>query len=186
LQIAKLKSIRDDFIGTAAGVTLAILLVITAGIAVCAAGLIAYDLVASYTGWGEKLAGHINLPGVEYLGYIVTALPTLIQMAYISARIADLPFARENKAFVWLYRGSVVVDTTLDIVQMSHGGPASWVASIFTAVCLFMFLSEFLFVFSVSVLVGLIIRIVDEPDILKVDATPSSGASRPKGSQRRG
>ena len=186
MQIAKLKSIRDDFIGTAAGVTLAILLVITAGIAVCAAGLIAYDLVASYTGWGEKLAGHINLPGVEYLGYIVTALPTLIQMAYISARIADLPFARENKAFVWLYRGSVVVDTTLDIAKMSYGDPASWVVSVFTAVALFMFLSEFLFVFSVSVLVGLIIRIVDEPDILKVDATPSSGASRPKGSQRRG
>ena len=186
MDTGKLKSIRDGFVGTAGGVTLGILLISSGLLALFGGILFAYDLAASYFGWARGLADQVNLPMVQYLGYVVTGLPSLIQVAYIAARVADVPYARENKAFKWLFWGSLVMDTTLDIIQMNQGTPESFLVSTLVALGLFMFLSEFLIIFAGSVFIGLIIRIVDEPDLLKVDATSSSGASRPKGGQRRG
>lgn len=179
----KLNQLRQDFVGTAVGVTV-ILLVVVSGLLALSGGIfIVYDLLASHGSWGEKLAGLVNLPKQELLAIVVTGIPTLIQVAYISARIAGLEFA-SSPAFRKLYWLSLVLDTALDTLQMQQGTIPSIGASLFVAIVLFGALSEFLFIFSGSIFVGLVYRLVNEDGLLE-DAF-ADGKSRATGSKTQG
>jgi hypothetical protein len=184
---------RADFVGTAVGVTIFILLVVTGLLTISGSVFIVYDLIASHSSWGEKLATLVNLPNQALLAIVVTALPTLVQLAYLSAKIAGLAFA-DNPAFKWTYRISLVLDTALDTLQMQQGSIESVGASLFVALILFGALSEFLTIFSGSIFVGLLYRVINEDGLLDMaiedvasrtnSSARSSGQNR--GSQNRG
>jgi len=162
----RLEQLRQDFVGTAVGVTILVLLVVSGLLTLSGGIFIIYDLIASHSSWGEKLAYLVNLPKQDLLSIVVTAIPTLVQVAYISAKIAGLEFA-SSKSFNRLYWISLSIDTALDTYQMQQGTMSSIGASLFVAIVLFGALSEFLFIFSGSIFIGLLYRLLNEDGLLE-------------------
>jgi len=181
----RLSQMRDDFVGTALGVTILMVLVTSGLLALAGAIFLVYDLIASHGAWGSKLAGLVNLPNQEFLAYVVTALPTLVQTAYISARVAGLSFA-DNQAFRWTYRISLVLDTALDTLQMQQGSAESVTASLFVAIVLFGVFSEFLLIFPGSIFIGLVYRLINEDGLLDMAIDDVKARSKHSASQSRG
>jgi len=163
--------------------TAGFLLMVVAGL-LAAGGLVAvyYDLSASYFGWGKLVELELNLPYAEYLAYVATALPTLLQMAYYYSLVADHEISRH--AGVQVAHWSMwCLDTFLDVYQMNMGTSRSLLVSSVTAVILFGFVSEFLITFFGSVFIGTLWSKISSPEMWSPSAnhrgSPSHQGSQP-------
>jgi len=189
--VATLRETKDQLVQSATAVTMLMLLGLSGALALGSAIFIGFDLIASYMSWGQEMAYQVNLPYQDVLSVVLTAMPSLVQLAFVAARIAGLPFA-ENNSFKTLYLGSAAVDTILDTVQMFNGTFVSFAFSVFMALVVFLVLSEFLFIFSTSVFVSLLHRLKNETDLWnmameQVRGSPAGGKPGGKpGGQTRG
>jgi len=179
----QLNDLRENFVGTAVGVVILVLTVASGALALTGLLLTWYDLTASYLSWGEKVAFLVNLPNQNLLAIIVTGLPTLLQLAYFSSKVAGMKLS-DNNAFRYLFWASFGIDTLMDTIQMQQGSPESIVVSLAIAIFLFGWMSEFLVIFAGSVFVGLCYRLVNEDGLLEMSVENTK--SRVRGGQSRG
>lgn len=181
----KFNELREDFVGTAVGVVILIVVAVSGALAITGLILIGYDLVASYHAWGEKIALLVNLPNQKLFAVVVTSLPTLIQLAYFSSKVAAMQLS-DNAAFRYLFWASLALDTTLDTYQMQQGGIASISASVFVAIFFFGWMSEFLVVFAGSVFAGLVYRFLNEDGLLEMALEDTKSRATGQSGQGRG
>lgn len=169
----RLDEMRRNLVGTATGVTIIMLVIVTGALTISAGVLIGFDLIASFYSWGQKIAHNVDLPYPGVLSVVVTGLPTLIQMGYVASKAADLEFG-DSKQFRNLYWISLVLDTVMDTIQMNQGSLISFGISVFVAVALFWALSEFLFIFAGSIFVGMVYRLMNEEGLLQMAWTDTT------------
>lgn len=182
--MSSLREAKDGLVKSANAVTIVSLTVIAGIMTVFSGMFFGFDLMASFFGWGQKMSQEVSLPYQEVLAVILTATPSLIQLAYVAMKMAGLPFAN-NKRFRTLYYMSAGMDTFLDTAQMWTGSVASLGVSLFLAVCVFLFLSEYLFIFSLSVFISLVHKMKNDDGLLDVAwEQATTGGEQSRGQQR--
>jgi hypothetical protein len=112
------------------------------------------DIETSYYGWGTimaELAMHIG-----FAAWVASAIPTLIQIMFWSAVGIKAPLIEnKHRGFIVLSVGMIVADTSADLVALGFfkaigdGDLRKVIMALFTAVFLYGFLSEFLFLIAV-------------------------------------
>jgi hypothetical protein len=159
--MSSVQEAKEKLVGSATAVTILLLVAISGAMALGSAVFIGFDILASYMSWGKEMATQVNLPYQNILSVALTLMPTMVQLSFVAAHIAGLPFVK-IRAFRTLYIGSAIIDTVLDTIQLHNGTPQSFAFSVFISCFVFLVLSEFLFIFSVSVFVSLILRLKNE------------------------
>jgi hypothetical protein len=181
----RLGEVKDSLVTSAKATTILMLVAIAAALALGSMAFIAYDLWASYAAWAQEMANQVNLPNKDILAMALTAMPTLVQLAFVACSVASLPFT-SNKAFRTLYLASMLTDTVLDTVQLYSGTIESMMFSLFISCVIFLFLSEFLFIFSTSVLVSLLYRLKTESGLWEMAIDPETYQESKSSGVRRG
>lgn len=170
------RDLRNSWSENTSGVAGMLLTIITGLLTLAGAVLLYYDLSASYHGWGRLVETDMNLPNTEPLALCVTALPTLVQMAWSMAKVAGHDLAEHPgvNALFWIMLG---IDTALDMNQVVTGTTQSWIMSSVVVVIGFGFGSEFLLSFMGSSFIGMVRSLISAPSLWNPNR-PSGGSSQ--------
>jgi hypothetical protein len=159
-----ISDLRNSWSKNTTGVAGALLTFITGLLTVAGGILLYYDLAASYYGWGKLVETDMNLPNSEILALTVTALPTLVQIAWSMAKVAGHELG-EHPGVNVLFWVMLAIDTALDLNQVVTGTPQSWVMSVIVVVIGFGFGSEFLLAFMGSSFIGMVRSAISSPGL---------------------
>jgi len=172
-------NLRNSWADNTSGVAGMLLTIITGLLTVAGGILLYYDLLASYHSWGKLVETDMNMPNSTALALCVTALPTLVQLAWSMAKVAnhDLASHAGVNVLFWIMLG---IDTALDMNQVVTGSPASWIMSTIVVVIGFGFGSEFLLAFMGSSFIGMLRSAISNPSLWNPNKSPGrGGASTP-------
>lgn len=157
-----ISNLRDSWSENTTGVAGGLLTVLTGLLTVAGGVLLYYDLLASYHGWGKLVETDMNMPHSAILALCVTSLPTLVQLAWSMAKVANHELAEHTgvNLLFWVMLG---IDTALDLNQVVTGTTASWIMSTIVVVIGFGFGSEFLIAFMGSSFIGMVRSAISSP-----------------------
>lgn len=173
-------NLRDSWSENTSGVAGMLLTIITGLLTIAGGVLLYYDLSASYYGWGRLVETDMNLPNSDVLALCITALPTLVQLAWSMAKVAGHELAEHKgvNALFWIMLG---IDTVLDMNQVVTGTTKSWIMSTVVVVVGFGFGSEFLLSFMGSSFIGMVRSLISSPGLWN----PNTPPARPPTQSRR-
>lgn len=103
--------------------------------------LLYYDVSASYYGWGKLTHTAIDIEaGAIVLAIAVSALPSVVQLVFVSFKTAGIDFVTDNALFLIVVGLTFLIDTALDTVRFYKGTGASlaWgftIAFFFFGIC---------------------------------------------------
>lgn len=147
-------------------------------------GIVVYDLISSYNGWGKLIANNSDFHAVTGLSYIITFIPTVFQLYYWSNKAAGESI--ESDIYEYIFWALAIFDCALDIYVWSRWG--DWVSIgiwTFVVVLIFGFLSEWMLIESSSRLLPLIG--IDINEIFKEKPRrPQEPKPQPKPGQQKG
>lgn len=157
-------NLRNSWSENTSGVAGLLLTIITGLLTLAGGVLLYYDLSASYHGWGKLVETDMNLPNAEPLALCVTALPTLVQLAWSMAKVAGHELG-EHKGVNALFWIMFAIDTALDMNQVVTGTTQSWIMSTVVVLGGFGFGSEFLLSFMGSSFIGMVRSLISSPGL---------------------
>lgn len=157
-----IRELRNSWSKNTTGVAGTLLTLITGLLTMAGGVLLYYDLLASYHGWGRLVETDMNLPHSTVLALTVTALPTLVQLAWSMAKVAGHELG-EHPGVNVLFWVMLAIDTALDLNQVVTGTAQSWAMSIIVVIIGFGFGSEFLLSFMGSSFIGMVRSAIASP-----------------------
>lgn len=182
-------NLRNSWSENTSGVAGILLTVITGMLTAAGGVLLYYDLSASYYGWGKLVETDMNMPNSTILALCITALPTLVQLAWSMANVANHDLAKHTGVNV-LFWIMLAIDTALDMNQVVTGTTASWIMSSVVVIIGFGFASEFLIAFMGSSFIGMARSLISSPALWDPNKAGSrrsgrGGGGMPLGPSRR-
>jgi hypothetical protein len=168
-----ISDLKDSWSSNTQGVAGVLLTIVTGALAAAGLVLLWYDLTASYYGWGKLVETEMNLPGSDLLALVVTAIPTLVQIAWCMAKVADHGLGNHTgvSALFWIM---LIVDTALDLNQVVTGTTQSWIMSLIVVVLGFGLASEFMITFMGSTFIGMLKSYISSPSLWNPSAPQGS------------
>lgn len=175
--------LKNSWSNNTSGVAGVLLTIITGLLTLAGGVLLYYDLSASYYGWGYIVETDMNLPNSTPLALCVTALPTLVQLAWAMSKVAGHELG-EHAGVNVLFWVMFAVDTALDLNFVVTGTTKSWIMSTIVVLGGFGLASEFLLAFMGSSFIGMVRSLISSPGLWnpnKQEGRPRSGraSSRP-------
>ncbi len=132
--------------------------VLSVTLTLCGIVIFAYDVIASYDGWGSMVDTHTRTSiAPEFLGGVLAVLPTLVQIVFFTSLVAGLELLSNSPVFRAMAFFMFGLDSVLDYVALYDPalGFASGVFSIAVVFFVFGILSEILVSFFGPVAVAL-------------------------------
>lgn len=148
-------------------------------------GIVVYDLISSYNGWGKLITNNSDFHAVTGLSYIITFIPTVFQLYYWSNKAAGESI--ESDIYEYIFWALAIFDCSLDIYVWSRWG--DWLSVgiwTFVVVLIFGFLSEWMLIESSSRLLPLIGIDINQIFKEKPRRPPQESKPQPNPGQQKG